>query len=149
MANPVDKYRSVHKRLRRYLSPYTDRLCPVCPEPCCRKPTKVSEFDVLLANACGCSLPSANDSAGNLIDKGFRILTGDDEPEEDLEPCDYLGEKGCIFPDDLRPYECARFICSYLKKEIKPGDMREIRDLLHKLGVAYRELRDAVTPKSR
>ncbi|MHB0998829.1 MAG: hypothetical protein ACYC27_06245 [Armatimonadota bacterium] len=149
MSSPIDKYRSAHKRLRRYLNPYTSRLCPVCPEPCCRKPTKVAEFDVLIANACGCSLPSANHAATDLIEVGFRILTGNNEPETDLVPCDYLGESGCVFPDDLRPYECARYICPFLKKEVSPGDMREIRDLLHKLGVIHRELREAVTPKKR
>jgi hypothetical protein len=149
MSNIVDKYRSTHRKLRRYLQPYTDRLCPVCPAPCCRKPTKVAEFDVLLANACGCSLPSANEAALELIDKGFAILAGTDTGETSMEPCDYLGEKGCMFPEDLRPFECARYMCPFLKEEIKPGEMREIRDLLHKLGVIHRELRDATNPRPK
>ena len=144
MPNLIEKYKATHRRLRRHLQPYTTRLCPVCPEPCCRKPTKVSEFDVMLANACGCSLPSANDAAAELVDAGIRILTGDVEEKYELEPCDYLGPKGCIFPDDLRPFECARYICPYLKQEITPGGMREIRALLHRLGVLHRELLEAI-----
>lgn len=147
MANPIEKYRTTHLRLRRILDIYTARLCPTCEEPCCRKPTKVREFDVLLANACGCSLPSANDSATEFANAGIEMLTGEWTEDGELVPCDYLGEKGCIFPDDLRPFECTRWICSFLKREIKPGDMRELRDLLHRLGVAHRELVDMVTPE--
>ena len=110
MANILDKYRQAHRRLRMRLNQYTSRLCPICPEPCCRKPTKVAEFDVLIANACGCALPSANSAVDDLMEVGFMALTGENEPEIDLAPCDYLGPKGCLFPDDLRPYECARFI---------------------------------------
>ena len=147
MANILGKYRQCHKKLRTKLNPYTSRLCPVCPEPCCRKPTRVVEFDVLIANACGCDLPSAEGNVDEFMEAGFRILAGETQSETDLIPCDYLDEKGCLFPDDLRPFECARFICRFLKDEVTPGDMREIRDLLHKLGVAHRELRDKVMPK--
>lgn len=147
MANPIDKYRNTHRRLRKLLQPYTDKLCPVCEAPCCRKPTRVSEFDVLLANACGCSLPSANDSASELLDAGMSILMGTHEEAEDLPPCDYLNPTGCAFPDDLRPFECTRYICTPLKQEVTAADMREIRDLLHKLGIQHRELLDAIAPK--
>lgn len=91
-------------------------------------------------------MPSANDAAAELVDAGIRILTGESQVEGELEPCDYLGKKGCIFPDDLRPFECTRFICSFLKREISPGDMREIRALLHKLGVVHRDLLDTIKP---
>lgn len=70
-------------------------------------------------------------------------MTGAERPDVELEPCDYLGEDGCLFPDDLRPYQCARYICHSLKRAITPHDMREIRALLHRLGVLHRELVDA------
>ena len=146
MANLIDKYRATHRRIRRLLDPYTARLCPECAEPCCRKPTKVRELDVLLANACGCSLPSANGSVSEMVQAGLDVMMGCREEAAELEPCDYLGENGCIFPDDLRPFECTRWICSFLKREITPAHMRELRDLLHKLGVLHRALEDAVRP---
>ena len=146
MASLLDKYRATQRRIRRVFEPYTAELCPECPEPCCRKPTKVREFDVLLANACGCSLPSANDSVAEYVQAGLDSLTGKGEGESPAEPppCDYLGPDGCVFPDDLRPFECTRFICSFLKKAITPSDMRELRDLLHRLGVLHRELEESV-----
>ena len=140
MSNLIEKYKSTHRRIRKILNPYTNRLCPVCPSPCCRKPTKVSEFDVLLANACGCSLPSENDAASELMDAGIRMLTGNAEEKSELVLCDYLGQKGCIFPDDLRPFECTRYICPSLREEISSNDMREMRALLHKLDVIHRDL---------
>jgi len=149
MANPIEKYRSTQTRIRRILDPYTKDLCPVCPKPCCRKPTRVREFDVLLANACGCSLPSANDSVSDFVQAGIDSLTGDYQDDSYIEPCDYLGENGCNFPRDLRPFECTRWMCSYLKDTIRPSDMRELRDLLHKLGSLHREIEDFVMPKHR
>jgi len=147
MPNLIDKYRLAHKKLRKVIGSYTTELCPVCPKCCCRKPTLVSEFDVLLANACGYNFPSANDAAADLVKAGIEVLRGEYEELLDGEPCDFLGEEGCVFPDDLRPYECARYICPHLKRAISPSDMREVRALLHKLGVLHRELLDAITPK--
>jgi hypothetical protein len=149
MSNLVDKYRSAHRKLRKALSPHTAALCPVCPRCCCRKPTLVSEFDVLLANACGYNFPSANTAAEELVNAGMEILRGEYEEHQDGEPCDFLGERGCVFPEDLRPYECARYICPYLKHAIPPGEMREIRVLLHKLGVLHCELLDTIVPRKR
>ena len=131
------------------MRPHTDRLCPACPEPCCRKPTRVSEYDILIAEACGYAFPSANQSAQELLDRGFAILTGDDEVEAALEPCDYLGEKGCRFPDDLRPYECARYICRYLRESMSSAEMRDVRALLHKLELLHTELLRSISPLRR
>lgn len=149
MARPIDKYRIVNTRIRRILDPYTAKVCPVCPDPCCRKPTKVREFDVLLANACGCSLPSANYLVADMVQAGIDSITGSPRDNTDLEPCDYLGPKGCVFPSDLRPFECTRWTCIFLKDVMSPGDMRGLRDLLHKLGTLHREIQDTVIPKKR
>ena len=143
MASLIEKYRACQRRIRRCFAPYTAELCPECAEPCCRKPTKVSEFDVLLANACGCAVPSANDAVSGMVQAGLDAMTGVEPSDVQPEPCDYLGPDGCVFPDDLRPYQCARYICHSLKRAITPHDMRELRDLLHKLGVLHRELVDA------
>ena len=143
MASLLDKYRATQRRIRRVFEPYTAELCPECPEPCCRKPTKVREFDVLLANAVGCALASTNDSVAEYVQAGLDSLAGV-EQEAEPEPCNYVGPEGCVFPDDLRPFECVRFICSFLKKAISPSGMRELRALLHRLAVLHRELRESV-----
>ena len=144
MASLVDKYRATQRRLRRYFDRYTEQLCPDCPEPCCRKPVKVTDFDILLADACGCSLP-AHSASAEFLRAGIDMLVGV-ERSAAPEPCDYLTSERCGFPDDLRPFECARYVCPFLKKTISPGDMREIRKLLHKLAAQHRQLVDAVLP---
>lgn len=150
MSNLIDKYRLANKKLRKALSRHTAELCPICPKCCCRKPTLVSEFDVLIANACGCNLPSTNSAASELVSTGMEILRGEYEEQDGGEPCDYLKlPGGCVFPEDLRPYECARYICPHLKEAMSPGEMRELRALLHKLGVVHRELIDAIAPKKK
>ena len=147
MSNLLEKYRATQRRIRRYFALYTASLCPACPDPCCIKPTKVAEFDVLLANACGCSLPSANNNVADLIEAGIDVLIGNTRKNQVLQSCDYMGPDGCVFPNDLRPYQCVRYICPFLKREMNPGDAREVRALLHKLGVLHRELLEAVTRK--
>ena len=149
MPNLIEKYRAAQRRLRRYFDPYTAELCPECPEPCCRKPTKVAEFDLLLAEACGCSLPSANPAISEMVRAGMDAIAGRARRDDEPEPCDYMGAGGCAFPKDLRPFECARYICPFLKQRISPGEMREIRALLHKLGVLHRELLETLVPKRR
>lgn len=147
MANPIEKYRAIQLRIRLILNPYTSRLCPECPTPCCRKPTKVSEFDVLLANSCGYSLPWTNESVTEMVNASIELLKGRNISESETEWCAYLGPDGCLFPGNLRPFQCVRYMCTRLKQEISPGELREIRALLHKLGVAYRKLLSAVYPK--
>ena len=147
MANLIDKYRATHRRIRHYLDPYTARLCPDCPQPCCRKPTKVRDLDVLLARAAGYDI-EPRETAREFVDACVDALRGEAE-DDALEPCDYLGEGGCIFPDDLRPFECTRWICSFLKKEIAPGDMRELRRLLSRLADLHRMIVDAAVPRGR
>jgi hypothetical protein len=147
MANLIDKYRATHRRIRQYLDPYTARLCPTCPEPCCRKPTKVRDFDVILARAAGYDI-QARETADEFVNACVDALSGQtvDEP---LEPCDYLGEQGCVFPNDLRPFECTKWTCSFLRKEISPSDMRELRHLLSRLSDLHRQIVDATMPRSR
>ncbi len=147
MANPVDKYRATHKRIRQLLDPYTARLCPECPEPCCRKPTKVRDFDVILARAAGYDIP-IRETADEFVNACVDALNGQ-SVEAPPEPCDYLGERGCIFPNDLRPFECTKWICSFLKKEIIPSDMRELRHLLSRLADIRRQIVDATMPRRR
>ena len=142
MSDIIRKYRSAQRRIRRLFDPYTEELCPACPKPCCRKPTKVRDFDVLLANACGCSLPMPKTEEP--VEAGIRALTGQVPEEIEPEPCDYLGPAGCVFPEDLRPFECVRYVCPFLKRALSPSDLRP---LLHRLGVLRREIQDVASPK--
>ncbi len=149
MANIIEKYKATQRRIRGCFDKYTAELCPICPKPCCRKPTRVAEFDVLLAESCGCSLPSANDGITELVQKGLDELMGCSAPDDDSVPCDYLAECGCQFPRDMRPFECVRYICPFMKQSMTPGDMRELRALMHRFGVVHRELLAAIKPRRR
>ncbi|MDI6828991.1 MAG: hypothetical protein QME62_10960 [Armatimonadota bacterium] len=149
MASLLEKYRATQRRIRALFAPYTAELCPVCPQPCCRKPTKVRELDVLLANASGFQLPSANKIVADYVETSINIIAGKNLDEQIAEPCDYLGKDGCIFPDDLRPFECVKYVCPQLKSAMTPNEIRELRNLLHKLGVHHRAIIDAVMPSRR
>jgi len=142
VASLLDKYRATQRRLRILFAQYTSELCPICPEPCCRKPTKVREFDVILANAIGYSLPSANQAASEFVEASMDILSGRKQEYVEADPCDYLGEHGCLFPDDLRPYDCVAFICPHLKKAMSSQEMRQVRRLLRRLSLHYNALID-------
>lgn len=147
MANLIDKYRATHKRIRQRLNPYTDRICPACPKPCCRKPTKVRDLDVMLARAAGYDIVPGS-TAREFVDACIEALEGR-ATEGALEPCDYLGERGCVFPDDLRPFECTKWMCEFLKREVSPGDMRDLRGLLSRLSDLHRMIVDAAVPRRR
>ena len=146
MFNLLIKYRAAQRRIRTIFNKYTETLCPVCPEPCCRKPSKVGEFDVMLAESCGCTLPAAEDAISALVDRGMDVLLGKSAPAHDDDPpCDYLVEDTCAFPGDLRPFGCVQYVCPFMKKAMAPAEMREMRRLLHRFGVIHRQLIDAVS----
>ena len=147
MANLIDKYRATHKRIRRCLDPYTERLCPECPEPCCRKPTKVRDLDVLLARAAGYDIEPRG-TADDIVNACMDALSGAADPTAP-EACDYLGDRGCTFPDDLRPFECTKWTCPSLRREISPGDMRELRSLLSRLSDPHRMIVDSTLPRRK
>lgn len=131
MANPLRDYRQTQRAIRSLFEPFTAANCPTCPDPCCRKPARVDELDVLLAESLGAQLPRGN-PAGDRADAAEALITIGTMTHLD-DACDYLQPKGCSFPADLRPLGCTTFVCKYMEREMSTRELRDIKRLARKL----------------
>ncbi len=150
MSHPLVSYRRTQARLRELFAPFTQEHCPSCPHPCCRKPVRVGPIDVMLAEAHGFRAPEGADPVSERLELGTRYLSEECPPgcEGDV-PCDFLGPKGCSFPRDLMPYECARYVCPIMEREMPPARLRQVKSLLRRLDDDYRRLLDSLRPRPR
>jgi hypothetical protein len=146
----IRQYRQTQKDLRDLYDPFTAEQCPVCPTPCCMKPVRVDSIDIALAEAHGCRLPphgdpeaERNETAKDLLGGGIPIFF------QESVACDFLGETGCAFPRDLRPYGCTRFICDPMKRLMEPGKLKEIKHLLKKLDYLHSQIAAFAKAKPR
>lgn len=135
--NPLQRYRDAQRKVRRLFTPFTAAHCPTCATPCCRKPTWVRPFDVILVEELGYRLPApdAGRPAGNLLD-----LLVEGEAVEDGAACDFLQAGGCAFPPDLRPYGCAAFICGPMRGTLPPEELARVEAAVEELRQAYEAL---------
>jgi hypothetical protein len=148
LSHPLAAYRQTQARLRDLFASFTAEHCPTCPHPCCRKPVRVGPVDVMLAEAHGMEMPEGADPASERVELGTRYLS-EEVPEGcggDV-PCDFLGPRGCTFPRDLMPYECTRYICPIMERELPPGQLRIAKRLVRRLDDDYRKLKDALRPR--
>lgn len=145
MSQPLTAYRRTQARLRALFADFTAKHCPECPHPCCRKPVRVGPIDLLLAEAHGFRPPEGADPVGERVDLGTRYLS-EEVPQGcgGEVPCDFLGPRGCRFPKDLMPYECVRYVCPIMERELEPGRLREAKRLIRRLDDDYRKLLDAL-----
>lgn len=136
MENPFEAYRRAHRALRREFDAFTRANCATCPTPCCRKPARVGPADVLIAQASGwkAQLDSDADPVVAAADQALDALLGDDA---EAPPCDFLGAKGCTFPDDLRPYGCTAWVCRYMYEQLDRRAVTRVRRLLRDLERAH------------
>lgn len=145
MENPLAGYRRTQRELRRHFDQFTRSNCPSCPTPCCRKPAQVGPVDILLAEAAGwkarvnCGSAGERDVVGQAASELYDALTSA-EIEGAGEPCDFLAEDGCTFPDDLRPFGCTTFICRYMIERMDRVELQRVRGLVREL----REKRQAL-----
>jgi len=116
--NPLQQYRAAQRQVRDLFEPFTAANCPTCATPCCRKPTWVRPFDLILVEELGYRMPQrdAGRPAGVLLD-----LLVDGETADEGAPCDFLQPSGCAFPSDLRPFGCAVAICDPMRR-LLPAD---------------------------
>ena len=152
MYNPLESYRRTQRELRRNFAAFTRAHCAACPTPCCRKPARILPTDILLAEATGWKsrvIPleirgqkqesdagvfadSVSDAAGR-----YAISLHDAPPTAEAEPtappCDFLGEGGCTFPEDLRPFGCATYICRYMHLSMDRPTLTRIKRLAREL----------------
>ena len=127
MANPLKEYRRSHRAIRALFDEFTRTHCEQCPDPCCRKPARVDDLDVLLAESLGCTLPPG-DPAGDRAEAAVSLISKGDIRHLD-EPCDFLKHNGCAFPADLRPLGCTTFVCRYMERDMSVRELKEIKRL--------------------
>lgn len=164
MQNPLESYRRTQRELRRQFDAFTRENCPSCPTPCCRQPARILPTDILLAEATGWraridtlpQLPLSPTAASPEPDMVSQVAaraveTLYDAPETaeaqepDALPCEYLSERGCTFPTDLRPFGCTTYICTYMYARLDRQSLtrikRLVRELEQKHAVLLRTLR--------
>ncbi|HEY3268777.1 MAG TPA: hypothetical protein VGM37_17810 [Armatimonadota bacterium] len=128
MPNPLREYRRTQRAIREQFEPFTDSHCPTCPDPCCRKPARVDDRDVLLAESLGYALPPG-DPAADRAEAAVQLLQIGTVSPFNSEPCDYLLERGCAFPPDLRPLGCTTYVCKFMERDMSSRELREIKRL--------------------
>ena len=152
MYNPLESYRRTQRELRRNFAAFTQAHCAACPTPCCRKPARILPTDILLAEATGWKARvisgNVSDNAENAPEAAptdgvseaagrYAISLHDAPPTAESEPtatpCDYLGERGCTFPEDLRPFGCTAYICRYMRVSMDRPTLTRIRRLTREL----------------
>jgi hypothetical protein len=141
MSRLIRQYKKVQSDLRDLYDPFTAEHCPTCETPCCRKPVRVDHIDIALAEADGRELPphadpeeERNETAKDLFGGATPIYF------QESVPCDFLQERGCAFPRELRPYGCTRFICDPMKREMEPSKLREVKRLIKRLDYLHDQI---------
>jgi len=143
MQNPLLSYRRTQRELRRHFDAFTRENCPSCPTPCCRRPARILPTDILLAEATGWKNTVREASGGGPDDMVSRMAgrmadalhdppaTAEAEPEALV--CEYLGDKGCTFPPDLRPFGCTTYICRYMYERLDRPSLGKLKRLVREL----------------
>ena len=150
MQNPLHAYRRTQRELRRHFDEFTRLNCAACPTPCCRQPARIVPTDILLAEASGWkdrARPSGDSSSGDMVSEiAGRMASALYDPPEtaEAEPedlaCEYLGETGCTFPSDLRPFGCTTYICRYMHERLDRPALTRIKRLVRDLDGHHRIL---------
>ena len=141
--NPLAEYRRLQRQLRDLYDPFTAKHCASCSTPCCVKPTRVTPFDVALAESTGHAFPHLNGEdpyRPAVADASHRLGAislpmAEDEPA--IEYCEFLHKGRCTFPDDLRPFGCTIFVCKPMYRHLPDDTLRRIRRLVRQLDDAH------------
>ncbi|HZO89974.1 MAG TPA: hypothetical protein VFB38_16710 [Chthonomonadaceae bacterium] len=165
MQNPLEAYRRTQRELRRHFEAFTRENCPTCPTPCCVRPARILPTDILLAEATGwkaliAAPPGAAepDSAPDIVaEVAGRMAEALGKPPESAEadtvhacgqPCEFLGEHGCTFPPDLRPFGCTAYICRYMYAKLDRQSLSRIKRLVRELEEKHNDLLRTIRPVS-
>lgn len=138
---PLDAYRRTQADLRSLFGPFTEELCPTCPEPCCRVPARVTPLDVAIAEACGwrCSIPEITDAASTAASQLFRAVSSSEQSESPV-PCPFLTPTGCDLPGNVRPYGCTVYVCRFINDRLSARERARLRKLLRQLERDYERI---------
>ena len=161
MQNPLEAYRKTQRELRDRFDSFTQENCPNCPTPCCRRPARILPTDILLAEATGWKakiliplelLPQEKEpeaeTASEVAGYALSGLQKADETAEDL-PCEFLGEKGCTFPQDLRPFGCTAFVCQYMYARLDRQSLNRLKRLVRELEERHTLLLKMLQPQKK
>lgn len=150
MNNPLASYRRTQRELRRSFDAFTRANCAACPTPCCRRPARIVPTDILLAESTGWKdqvrLAESGATGDMVAEIAGRVATSLHDPPETAEaepeslPCEYLGETGCTFPNDLRPFGCTAYICRYMHERLERPELNKIKRLVRELEDNHRVL---------
>lgn len=157
MNNPLESYRRTQRELRRQFESFTKENCPTCPTPCCRKPARIAPTDILLAESTGWKnrIPISEEQAEDMITEVATRMadalhdapeTAEAEPKS--PPCEYLSEKGCTFPNDLRPFGCTAYICKYMYARMDRATLTRTKRLVRELEDRHTALMRTLRHKS-
>lgn len=155
MQNPLESYRRTQRELRRAFDAFTKENCPTCPTPCCRQPARILPTDIMLAEATGWKAKLPDVEQRDLAAEAARDYTAslanppdsaEVEEGEDALPCQFLGERGCTFPLDLRPFGCTTYICRYMHARLDRNDMARVKRLVRELEQKHTILLRTIRP---
>ncbi len=97
----------------RFIERHTSVICPGCRSVCCiNRHSYLEPIDMICIYALGESPPLYKTEAG------------------DEEPCQFLGEKGCILQRPLRPHRCNWYFCAQLLEHIQATHAHEYRSFI-------------------
>jgi hypothetical protein len=143
MQNPLESYRRTQRELRRQFDAFTRENCPTCPTPCCRRPARILPTDIMLAESTGWKghiIPLEASPPTDMIAEvvvrmadALHDAPATAEAEQDAPSCEYLGEHGCTFPADLRPFGCTAYICKYMYERLDRPTLSRIKRLVREL----------------
>lgn len=156
MRSILQEYRLLQRELRHLFDEFTAIHCPKCVNPCCRKPARISPNDILIAENTGWK-PNENINITDILEETAGVLTEvfkEDRMDSDDPPCDFLGDNGCSFPHDLRPFGCTVWICPIMYQEMDRATLAKAKRLIRELTTAHERLiaslnRDQSRPRKR
>jgi Fe-S-cluster containining protein len=139
--NPLEAYRRTQRELRAQFEAFTSRHCPTCATPCCRQPARIAVTDIQLAERTGWRTeiplstvePTAVEGAQDDTRSGRRSRADRPSEESLRPPCQFLAERGCTFPADLRPFGCTAYICRPMYTHLDRATLTRIKRLVREL----------------
>jgi Fe-S-cluster containining protein len=155
MQNPLESYRRTQRELRQAFETFTRENCPTCPTPCCRQPARILPTDILLAEATGWKAQLPNAEQRDLVAEvaGDYAAAMANPPEsaeveenEEAPLCQFLGARGCTFPNDLRPFGCTTYICRYMHAKLDKKSLARLKRLVRELEQKHTILLRTIRP---
>ena len=145
--NPLDVYKAAQREVRRHFDPFTKQYCPTCPHPCCVKPARIAPTDILLAEGAGWKAAVQGFADRDLVEAAtdsVGINLNGDPDSLPRERCDHLGETGCTFPRDLRPFGCTTYICPIMYAELDRKSITNVKKAVRELERAHDTLTEVL-----